>query len=184
MLNFIDIFIFCFFYIENNDFGNFRSDNESETFLMYWGVEQNCRKYTKYMAIFVLMDHALTAASLFASFYSIAIGNLDASTWIVTFNLVVPFDTTNLYGWYLLWILNFHCNFVYASCLASTSAYFVSFCLYIGGIVNHFNLLIDAVQTNSKLNQSEKNPHKFQKRYQQIKIYMYMAVDIQVKIFE
>lgn len=114
------------------------TDSGSSTSIIYWNVEKKCRDLIEKMIIFVILNSMITFASLFWSFYSLATGNFDTSTWNLPFDLVVPFEMTSVFRWYLLWLYNLLCNLGFAACLASTSSYFVCCCFYLGGVCKLF----------------------------------------------
>lgn len=135
---------------------------------MYWKTEKNCRKITKYMSYYIYIDQCIVIASLFFSIYCIYIGNLDTSTWVLAFNICLPFNTLNLFGWYLKWIINLAMSISYALSLTSITSYFVCCCIYIHAICKHFNLLNNLIGRNDE---------SIQKNYQQ-------AIDVHVTVFE
>lgn len=136
------------------------------------------------MIIYVVLNNLIDFASLFVSFYSIAIGNFDIATWFLPFDFTVPFDTENLLGWYLLWTYNVLCNMAYTTCLSSTSSYFVCCCLYLGGLCDHFDLFIQEVHHEVQRNRHEINPQKIQESNQIVVNYLRKAIDIQNQTFE
>lgn len=117
---------------------------------MYWKTEQKCRQFTRYMSYFIYVDQLIPIAALFYSFYCIYAGSRDTSTWILAFNILVPFDTQNLFGWYLKWFICLTMSISYASAVTLITSYFVSCCLYIQAICNHFNMLNSLTEQNAE----------------------------------
>lgn len=136
------------------------------------------------MCIFIIFDSMITFASLFGSFYSLAIGNFDTLTWPLPFDMVVPFQTNTFFGWYSLWFYNLLCNLAYVACLTSTSSYYVCCCFYLGGLCDHFDFTIQALEKDVQQNRHEINPQKKRKRNHTIEGYLCKAIDIQNKNFE
>lgn len=163
----------------------FQSDPESDTFHIYWTIEQKCRKYVKMILTWVVLDHTMTFASLFYSFYYISIGNVDSSQWILPFDLLIPFGTkSSLFGWYSLWIFCLLINISYCVCISLPMAHFVCGCLYIDGICDHFNLSIESLQQRIRLNRITKKPLKYSDMSRDIKQKLCDAIELHSKIFE
>lgn len=160
------------------------SDPNSRIFELYQNVEQRCRKYTKNLAIYMILHQFPVISAFLNSLISISIGNLDASTWKIPVPMAVPFDVNIMRNWYL--VLFFHLNggtvYIYVMTLISSS--FISFCLYICAICDHFDLLIQSLQTNIERNQVEKNRENVQKRKQFIEETICETVRIQIKALE
>lgn len=117
---------------------------------MYFKTEQKCRKITKYMSRYIPIHQSIVIASFFNSIHCICIGNLDTSTWDLAFNIVVPFDTQNLFGWYLKWFIQLSMSVSYALSVTSITSYFICCCLYIHAICKHLNLLNNLIQENNE----------------------------------
>lgn len=77
-------------------------------------------------------------SSLFHSIVCLWIGNLDTSTWFFVMQLTVPFETSNIFNWYILLLME--CldfvvlNFMFSGVLT----YFVGCCFYIKATCEHF----------------------------------------------
>lgn len=125
--------------------------------------------------MYIPMNQVMTFAALLYSFYSISIGDFDTSKWILPFKFAVPFDTTVIWKWYILWFINLNIGMMYATSVTLIPSYFISFCLYICGICDHFNLLI----------QRDAHVHRRSaKMFQQITNNICEAIRIQIKAFE
>lgn len=136
------------------------------------------------MAIFLLMDQLMTIASIFYSFYCLYAGNLDTSTWLLPFQFAVPFETKTVWKWYILWVYNLKANLAYAGIITSVSSYFVCCCLYIQGICNHFNLLIQSLQNDVEQYKKDTNPKIMQEKSQSIKKTFCKAIEAHVTALE
>lgn len=147
---------------------------DDETILeMYWTNEQKCRKFTKILSYYVFAHQSIVMASLFYSFYCICVGNLNTTTWVLAFNIVVPFNTEYLLGWYLQWLIQLSMSISYVLSVVSVTSFFVCCCFYIQAICNHFKLLINSI---------EQNDGQCDERNQEKKITN--AIEIHVKAFE
>lgn len=121
-------------------------DPKSEAFQIYWGVEQKCRNLVRKMSAWVLINHTMTFLSLIVSLYFILIGDFDTSKWILPLDLVVPFNTESLFGWYLLWFYNLQINIAYSVCLSLTVSHFICGCMYLIGMCDHLSLLAQLIR--------------------------------------
>lgn len=84
-------------------------------------------------------------AAFFYPMYCMYIGNWDASTWPLPFNYVVPFDESTVWGWYLMWLIQTNSAISYCLGATSTTSYFMTCCLYIGALCDHFDLFAHSV---------------------------------------
>lgn len=151
---------------------------------IYWTIEKKCRKYTLIVTCFVFWNESAFIGPLVYSFYCIWRGDYDILEWNLPFNIIVPFDTTNLLGWYLLWFYQFNVSFFYSSSFTVITSYFMSCCLYIGAICDHFDFLCDSIMEDVARNQIEKDPRKQRKRNQQIHENIDRMIQTHVKMFE
>lgn len=147
--------------------------DDDEIYKMYWKNEQKCRKFTKIMTYYVLLHQSIVMACLFYSIYCITVGNLDTSTWVIAFNIVVPFDTQSLFGWYLQWLIQLSMSISYVLSVVSVTSYFVCCCFYIQTICDHFDMLVKSI---------EQKDGEIGERTQEKKIIE--AIEIHVKVFE
>lgn len=161
------------------------SDNGDEIRNIYWNTEQKCRQFTDRFVKFVFINQQMYIAALFFSFYCIIVGNFDTSKWILPFTLWVPFDTTQVHGWYLLWFIQFSMGMSYSSTQTTITSYFVSCAYYIGAICDHFNVLMEKVNYEVEKNQMENdNPAAFDKRSRKIERLLGKAVEIHCRAHE
>lgn len=124
------------------------------------------------------------AAALLYSLYCIIVGNFDTSTWELPFTLWVPFDTTTVHGWYLLWFIQFSMGMSYSSSQTTITSYFVCCSYYIGAICGHFNSLMNQVNKEVESNLMEKNTIAHKKRCFEIKILLAKAIETHKKANE
>lgn len=112
-------------------------------------------------------------------------GNYDTSAWQLPFDIVVPFDTGNLCGWYSMWMIQFKINLFYGAGFTAITSYFLACCLYIQAICDHFDLISNSFMENVEQNQCETNSTNCdRKSYLQVNQKMKQMVDIHVKIYE
>lgn len=150
----------------------------------YWIVEKMCRRRTLIVTCFVFWNESAFVGPLVYSFYCIWSGGYDISEWNLPFNIIVPFDTTNLLGWYLLWLYQFNVSLFYSSSFTVITSFFMSCCLYIGGICDHFDFLCNSVIEDVERNRTEKDPKKQHNRNQDIRENIGRMLQLHVKMFE
>lgn len=112
---------------------------------MYWLIELKCRKFIRTMLYYIAFHEWTFVAALIYAIYSICTGNTDTSTWNLPLNLIVPFNTQPIWGWYLKWFFELSSGFAYALCNIIPTTYFVCSCLYIVAICNHFEMVIESI---------------------------------------
>lgn len=105
---------------------------------MYWANEQKCRKLTIIFCQSLISIIILFSAFLAYAIYCICCGNLETSTWLLPFNMIVPFDTETIVGWFFLWFLQLNMSIAYMACIVATTTYFCCCCLYLCAICEHF----------------------------------------------
>lgn len=157
---------------------------EDEIHDVYWKCEQNCRKFTKMLAFdYMILIGILFTAYFIYSIYFILLGKFDPSALLLPYYMIVPFDTRTIYGWYLLWLIQCMMSASYAVCVLSTTMYFVSCCLYICTICQHFKLLFDSLELYVQQLQDEKCALNSNLR-QEAQRCLHQAVEIHVKVYE
>lgn len=149
---------FVWFYVFRNNI--FFDTAKNEIYDIYWSNELKCRKYTKRICCYILWHCQVFVAAFFYPIYCIYAGKLDTSKWPLPFNMVVPFDTTTIQGWYLMWFIQINSAITYCLSVISTTSYFVACCLYIVATCDHFNFLIRSIEANIKESLGEKNSDK------------------------
>lgn len=135
----------------------------------------------------MLMYDQSTYVSTSTFIYSICwvfSGNTDASTWPVVFKMSFPFDTKTIIGWYLLLIYTTCRDLAYIICLSLGTTQFIGLCIYIVAICDHFDSVMQMVQTNIEQNLHEKNPGKFIETNAKINAQINKAIEVHIQIYE
>lgn len=158
-------------------------EDEPKVHNIYWRTEQKCRKFTKIVS-YANLSNGIVLFSIINSLYDIVMGRYDTSIWILPFFLSVPFNTNTIWGWCLLLFINIYIGFAYTLVMTTITSYFISCCLYVSAVCKHFNMIIESVENEVKLNKHEKNFFKYKKRELKIKEYLCKAMNIHVKVYE
>lgn len=124
---------------------------------VYWNIEKTCRKTTKLMFNYVVIQQQILLAALVYSIYGICTGNMDTETWPLVFNFAIPFPTKTLWGWYSMWAYQLASSLSYTVSTISTTSYFMCCCYYIIASCNHFKLLIRSI--SGSVDQYKKEPN-------------------------
>lgn len=151
-------------------------------FVIYWRVEQKCKKYTKLIGCYPLK--LMFVAAFIYSIYCIWSGNHDTSTWVLPYTISVPFDTKPIHGWYMLWVIETNIGVTYALSMITISSFFVCCCFYIAGICEHFDFLMVSLNEITESIRNEKNPIKIKKQHLEMKRKLAQAINIHINIFE
>lgn len=147
-------------------------------------VEQKNRKFLKRIAYFYLLNQTVFVIILIFSFYYLFTGN---DVWLLPFpfDIIIPFiNSRTILGWYLLWCIQFCMSSFYAWTMISITSYFISCCLYITAVCDHFNMVIDSIKFEIKGNQHDNDGSNDQKIKRNVKQTLSQAIEIHVKIFE
>lgn len=118
------------------------------------------------------------------SIYFLSTGNFDASKFPLSYYMDVPFDTTTIWGWYLLWFIQCAMSFNYGMGMTSTTSYFLCCCLYIDTIRKHINFLFATLKDNFNQIQNVNNQKNYHKLCQNIQANLHEAIDLHVKIIK
>lgn len=156
----------------------------SEEQNIYWECEQKCRKHSQRLSYFVIFHTLLFPIVLMYALVCIACGNYDTSNWYLAFNVVVPFDQTCIWGWFLTWLIQLFMAFAYVMCMTTFTSFFVSCCYYIYAMCDHVNVLINSVSKTFEFMQMEEKPWKFKELRQQINTKLCDFIKFQVKVYE
>lgn len=153
----------------------FLTGHETEAGNIYWNIDQKCKKITKNMEYFIFLNQNIFNAPFVISIYFVIIGNFDTSTWILPLHMVVPFSTDSLFGWYLLWWIQWSMGIFYGLCTVVITAFFVCCCFYIEAICEHFDFIIQSmnadVNPKSQKKFSNENPNVIQKFIEALKVH-------------
>ena len=158
--------------------------DNSEEHLIYWRCEQKCRKHTQRLSYYVFFHTLLFPIALIHAFVCIASGNYDTSLWLLGFDVVVPYDQTRIWGWFVTWFIQLSMAFSYALCMTTVTSFIVSGCYYIYAMCDHFNVLMNSVGRAVERIRTEVNPRKIRKTRQLINTQLSNAIKVQVKIYE
>lgn len=143
---------------------------------IYWEAEQKHQKYAKILVItFVVYDQSMYVLSFISTILSILIGNTDASTWPLVYDMSVPFDAKTIAGWYAEFFLTACMDLSYLTCMLLGTNQFIGYCIYIETICEHFDLIMKTIQGNV-----EQNAQKIQ----EIKGRINKAIEIHLLIYE
>lgn len=111
-------------------------------------------------------------------------GDYNTEEWNLPYTLVVPFDKTKLWNWYLLWFLQCNMGFSYTSSMVPVTVYFVCCCVYVFGVCEHFGILMKAAWNKAEDYQKEKNNTKKKTMYFQLQKILSGAIDAHVNLLE
>lgn len=115
--------------------------------------------------------------------YCMLNGRMDTSKWILPFVISVPFDTSQFYGWYLLWFIQLNMSIAYTCVMLSITSYFVSCSVYICAICDHFDLIFKSLKKDDdecaveKKGQSQCRSTKYRNKIKR-------AINVHVQIYE
>lgn len=166
---------------------NFHLANENIVSNIYWNAEKKCRKFTKFLAVYMVMNQSTFLIPFLTSIYNIYVGNLDTSTWELTFKTAVPFSTEPIWGWYILYFFQFLMSLSYSMCMPATTSYFVSGCFYIEAVCKHFDALIDSLKGDIEPNvvtNGSKQIKVTQKMYGKFKEKLRNSIEVHMKSYE
>lgn len=151
---------------------------------MYWTNEQKCRKYTKIIGYYIFLSISGFVSALVYALCCIASGNFGTSSWQLPLYMILPFDETRVLGWLLAWFTQVVIDLAYVFSMISITSYFVSCCLYIVTLCDHFKLMMNRVNSDVDRNQREKNPQKIRKNRFKITKQLRQAIKFHATIFE
>lgn len=149
---------------------------------IYWKCERKCQKLTNQITSYIFCEYVVYIVTFSVSVYNILSGNFDTSTWLTTYNLVLPFNTRRIWKWYLQFFIHFNMGMSYSSCNIPTTSFFVSCCMYIGAISDHFVLSIRSFNKKIKKMQETNNSQSYRKLYTIEKLRK--SIEIHNKLYE
>lgn len=119
---------------------------------------------------------------LMNSFKCIWDGNFDTTTWTTLYNIVVPFDTTTIVGWYFFYIVQCYLACTYCYNQPTVITFFMGCCLYVETLCKHFKCLIHKSQIDFKNEvPTINNSSKKRKIESQVKRNLIQAVQLHMK---
>lgn len=133
---------------------------------------------------FLVYDQSAYVSTFIYTIYWILIGNTDASIWPVAYELSVPFDTKTISGWYMLLFFSNSMDLAYLTCSIFGTTLFIGLCIYIVAICEHFDLLMQTIQTNIHRNLHEKDPRKFNETKSKVRAQIREAIQTHIMIYE
>lgn len=106
---------------------------------IYLAAERKGRLFSKFVSLFLLSCMVtLFLLSLIHSWISMGNGNYKTSTWFSPYKFHSPFDTSTVFGWYMLWLIQVYAGYTYNLSISVIIMYFVSCCFYIEACCKHF----------------------------------------------
>lgn len=159
-------------------------DGTDEISDIYWKAELKCRKYIKIIAGFIVMNQVMYTWPFLRSIFDVCTGNIDPSKWNLAFGVVMPFDMTTLWGWYLAWFIESNFAFAYSTAMVATTSYFVALCIYIGAVCKHFIYYVQLNEIYAQNLQKEKDANEQMKLTQRITETLTRSIEIHIKSYE
>lgn len=131
------------------------------------------------MWYYVFIHQSIVMASFFYAIFFIYVGNLDTSTWVDAFHILVPFDTRSISGWFVKWLIQLIMSITYVTTVISVTSYFICCYFYIDAMCNNFKYLINLSRENVKGIREE----NFKRAVDiHVDAYEYVALKFQIKI--
>lgn len=162
----------------------FSPSGRGKVYDIYWKNEQKCRKYTKIIAYYVFFNQTAYMMVLISPIYSIAIGNINPSDWKLMYDLILPFDKNQLWGWFLHYFAQFNVGLTYSLILVSVTSYFVCCSFYIDSTCEHFDILINSIRNSIQFNDTEDETMKVSANWNKVRQQLSEAINLHVDIFE
>ncbi|XP_055304812.1 odorant receptor 67a-like [Sitodiplosis mosellana] len=152
---------------------------------LYWNTERKCRQYTKTMVYsYVMFIEGLLLTKFVQSIYFVFLANSDPTSIALPYYMVVPFDTTTLCGWYLLWFIQCVMSFNYSMGVISTTSFFLCCCIYIDSIRKHMELIFASLKQNIDQIRQVKKRTAYHKLRRDIQENLHQAIDLHVKVID
>lgn len=163
---------------------NIYSAKDQDVTNLYWRIEQKCRKYTKIISCYLILNQSMYTAAIIMSVFDMLNGDYDTSKWLLPWG--VPFDTNNLtaFQWYMMWFTQFSFGLAYSTSTITVTSYFVCGCCYLSGLCEHFTFLLETIRTVLVSNRNEENRIKHLARVQLMKEKLCKAIDVHSKVYE
>lgn len=120
---------------------------------IYTKAEEKCQFITKWLPIMqsTIVMSVVILPPLIYSIICLLYGNFDTSTWFLALKMSTPFDTSNISGWYLSYILGSALFVPYITALECVLTSLVSSCFYLGAIREHCESMFQTL--DSKIDQ-------------------------------
>lgn len=162
----------------------FQTAHDVEIVDLYRKNEQKCYKYSRRASLYIIFNQISFISSFVYSIFMLLTSTFDASKLLLPFNFVVPFNTQTLWGWYLMWFLQFNTGISYIFSTVSVISYFMCCCYYIGAICDHFDILIEMIKNDLEFYRKENNPLVYRKLGKSIQRKFHQSIAIHIKAFE
>lgn len=123
---------------------------KTASFTYYLKAERLGRMMSKWSLTYFMSMSIVTiiVMPIALSTYAMFSGNFDTSTWLLIFEMTVPFDDSTVFGWYIKWLLQVYAVYVYNMALPTLISYFVNGCLYVNACCKQFYLDFKALDDN------------------------------------
>lgn len=181
------IFLLLFVYMSNwlyIGWFHFLVENDAVLYKIYWKNEKLCRKLTITMYGFIAFVQSVFITFIAYFFYGNLTNKCDTSDCPLPFQMIVPFDTDNVFGWFSIWFLQNITAIAYALCTVSIESYFFCCCFYINAICEHFHVKIKTINENITEIQMEKCAQKFEMKMNKLKGELHHAVEVHHKLLK
>lgn len=134
----------------------------------------------KRIGLFVPFNQAMQTITLFYAIFTVCIGTFDASTLPLNFKLAVPFDYETIWGWFVMWGMQFSMTLGYGLSLVSITSFFVGCCNYLSAIRDQFEFSILSTKIATETSQNETNPQN--RKLLEVKITEKLTESIKIHI--
>lgn len=161
------------------------AEHGSDLYTIYWQTEQKCRRLFRIMAGYPILQQTMYVSAIYVSISSILAGEYDTSAWSLPMQMSVPFDTTVISGWYLLWFIQLNESLTYAFCMITTTFYFVCCCFYINTLCDHLELSFRTIEQEISENRNDNNSNIHRRKFTYIiEEKLFNAIKLHVEILE
>lgn len=176
MILYVDIFG-CSFISNLND-----EDEEQNAFNIFYRCEIKCRKVSKNFFTYARIHVSTFLITVAIAFFDICNGNTDTSKWMLSFDVVLPFDThSTVLGWFLNWLFQSIGSASYVLTVVLTTNHFACFCYYIIATCDYFDLLMALLRFDDEPTQSSQKKSKMGRK---AKDKLQLAVEVHIQIYE
>lgn len=127
---------------------------------------------------------AVLVVSLLYSFYCMYVGNYNTATWNLPYLISVPFDESQVWGWYLKWLIECNLAGFYSFGMIMITSHFIGCCYYLDAICDHFDCVMASLNCDVQQIKLETKPIEYAKIYRRISEKLARAVRVHVKLYE
>lgn len=111
-------------------------------------------------------------------------GNFDVENLVLPYNMEMPFNTTTILGWYMLWFVYASMSFAFVSILVPVTGYFVSCYHYIAALYEHIEILATKIDRDIEVASAEQNIFKRAFKYNSVQATFSEFVSIHQSAYE